>query len=127
MKNVSEEQAFKALEEMTKKVYAQPEARREAPPASTLQAKAAEVYAAEPGLLGVLGLTAAGSGTAKYILVDYSFTTSVRYLWAYVDTEWKHTALNEDQVAGIAKVVLEANTVQVWWTDSQITFIRCWK
>jgi len=126
VKNVSEEQAFKALEEMTKKVYAQPAA-REAPLASTLQAKAAQVYAAEPGLLDVLGLAAAGSGTAKYILVDYSFTSSVRYLWAYVDTEWKYRALNDDQVAGIAKVALEANTVQVWWTDSQITFIRCWK
>jgi len=96
----------------------------EAPVAAALEQAAKEVYATMPQV----GLVAAaGSGRASYALVDYSFTSAARVLWAYAGDAWRYKVISDAHVAGIAKVVMEATWLDVWWTDSNLTFVRCWK
>lgn len=74
------------------------------------------------------GIGASGAGTAKYVLIDYYTTSALRRIWAYIpNTGWKYRNISEGQVATIGKVAMEAKVIQVWWTDSQITLMRCWK
>lgn len=79
------------------------------------------------GMWNMVVPTLEGSGEAKYLLVDYSFTSNVRTLWAYAGDRWRHRRINDAQVAGIAKVVMESDRLDVWWSDSTINFVRCWK
>jgi len=100
------------LEAESEKLRAEAEAPKVAvePVAAALEEAAKEVYVSMPEV----GLVAAaGSGTASYALVDYSFTSSYRVLWAYAGNAWRRRAINDAQVA--------------WWTDSKLTFVRCWK
>ena len=71
--------------------------------------------------------TLEGSGEAKYLLVDYSFTTKVRTLWAYAGDAWRHRSITDAEVAGIAKLLMEAGRVHVWWKDGEMTFVRAIK
>lgn len=123
---MSEEKIFKELEEKAAELYAE-EVRVEVPVEPELMQAMREVYGKEPQLVQVLGIAAAASGTASYALVDYSFTSNVRTLWAYAGGGWRNRALSDAQVAGIAKVVMEADRLDVWWSDSGINFARCWK
>jgi len=79
------------------------------------------------GMWNMVVPTAAGQGYADYILVDYSFTSTYRVLWAYAGGAWRHRKINDAQVAGIAKVAMEATRIDVWWSDGNLNFIRCWK
>jgi len=83
-----------------------------------------EVY---PQMLETGLAAAAGSGTASHALVDYSLTSANRVLWAYAGKKWRYRHITDAQVAGIAKVVMEASRLDVWWTDGNLTFVRCWK
>jgi len=128
---MSEEKVLKELEEEAQRYYESigagvaPEV---GPPMeSELEQAAIEVYGREPELVQVLGISAAQSGTASYALIDYVFTSNVRRLWAYAGGSWKGRNINEAQVAGIAKVIVESYRLDVWWSDSTINFIRCWK
>lgn len=69
----------------------------------------------------------ATSGYASYLLVDYSFTSGARYLWAYSEDQWRYAPLTDGQVQGIAKVLMEAGRVYVWWDGSKITQVRAIK
>ncbi len=70
----------------------------------------------------------AGSGTASYVLVDHSCEYDYKLLWAYVGDAWRYKWLNDGEMAGIAKVVMEANWLDVWFGDDNIiTYLRCWK
>jgi len=71
--------------------------------------------------------TLEGSGEAKYLLVDYSFTTKVRTLWAYAGDAWRHRSITDAEVAGIAKLLMEAGRVHVRWKDGEMTFVRAIK
>jgi len=94
------------------------------PVAAALEQAAKEVYAAMPAV-GLV--TAAGSGRASYALVDYSFTSTSRVLWAYAGNAWRYRAIGDAEVAGIAKIVMESTFLDVSWTDSNLTFVRCWR
>jgi hypothetical protein len=76
----------------------------------------------------LLAVGAGGGGTAKHALVDYYFTSGLRRIWAYIPgTGWKNRNISEGQVATIGKVVMEADRVDTYWSDSQITMLRSWK
>ncbi|MGD2200395.1 MAG: hypothetical protein PVJ38_02030 [Candidatus Bathyarchaeota archaeon] len=126
---MSEEEIMKELEAEAEKLYAGVEERIE--PMIAFEPELAEamkeVYGEQPQLVQVLGIAAAASGTASYALVDYSFTSNVRTLWAYAGGRWRHRPITDAQVAGIAEVVMKADRLDVWWSNSRINFARCWK
>lgn len=68
-----------------------------------------------------------GHGDAAYLLVDYSFTSNYRTLWAYAGNRWRHRKITDAEVAGIVKLLIEAAKVHVWWSDDAITFVRAQK
>ena len=75
------------------------------------------------------GAPAAGTATAKYMLVDHFFGGSTGTLWAYDGATWraKGTAEPPDEQA-IAQVAFAANRVDVWWDNNDaLTIVRCWK
>jgi len=67
------------------------------------------------------------SGYAKFLLVDHSFTSNVRYLWAYSEGAWKYKPITDAQVEGIVKVLMEAKQVYVWWDGDIIAMVRAMK
>lgn len=70
---------------------------------------------------------AAGSGTAKHVLVDHYFTSSFRCMWAYVD-KWRNQTIGSAEEQGLAQIAYASNSVDVWWDASdKLTMIRCWK
>lgn len=68
-----------------------------------------------------------GHADAQYLLVDYSFTSNLRTLWAYAGNRWRHRRITDAQVAGIAELLMKAAKVHVWWKDDEITFVRARK
>lgn len=68
-----------------------------------------------------------GNGVAQYLLIDYSFTSGIRYLWAYAGNKWRYKKITDSEVAGIAKLIMEATKVHVWWEGNKITFVRATK
>lgn len=125
---MNEEKIFKELEEETAELYAEEaEVEVAVPVEPELVQAMKEVYGKEPDLVQTLGILAATSGTASYALIDYSFTSNARYLWTYAGGGWRYRPLNDAQIAGIAKVVMEAYRLDVWWSGSKINFARCWK
>jgi len=68
-----------------------------------------------------------GSGYARYLLVDYSFTSSYRVLWAYAGNAWRRKIISNAEVAGITKLLTESSKVYVWWDGNKLTFIRGFK
>jgi C1A family cysteine protease len=79
------------------------------------------------GMWDMVVQSARGHADAQYLLVDYSFTSNVRTLWAHAGGGWRKRPLSEGQVAGIAEIVMKADRLDVWWSDSRINFARCWK
>ena len=70
---------------------------------------------------------AKSEGWAQHILVDYSFA-GARTLWAYAEGAWRYKPLTDAEVASIAKLVMEAGKVYVWWNTSNVlTMVRTWK
>lgn len=67
-----------------------------------------------------------GSGPAKYILVDKYFGGN-NVLWAYAGNAWRYRYVPDADLPGIAKVLFEANRVDVWWDANQLTLLRPWK
>lgn len=127
---MSEEEIFKELEAKSEELYAKiaaPPMEVAVPAEPDLEQAMKAVYGKEPHLVQVLGIAAAASGTATYALVDYSFTSNVRTLWANAGGGWRNRPLSEAQVAGIAEIVMKAVRLDVWWSDSRINFARCWK
>jgi len=125
---MNEEKIFAELEAKTSELYSkQITAAAQVDAEAELSAAMKKVYGEEPNIAQLLGIGAAGSGTAQYALVDYSFVSNVRYLWAYVDGAWRCRILSDPQVEGIAKVVMEASRLDVWWSDGAVNFVRCWK
>jgi len=127
---MSEEEIFKELEAKSEELYAKiaaPPMEVAVPAEPDLEQAMKAVYGKEPHLVQVLGIAAAASGTAIYALVDYSFTSNVRTLWAHAGGGWRNRPLSEAQVAGIAEIVMKADRLDVWWSDSRINFARCWK
>ncbi|MFB0513965.1 MAG: hypothetical protein ACETVQ_00150, partial [Candidatus Bathyarchaeia archaeon] len=114
------------LEEKARELYEEVKVEVAVPVEPELEEAVREVYK-EPELVQALGIAVAASGTASYALVDYSFTSNVRTLWAYAGGGWRHRGITDAQVAGIAKVVMESDRLDVWWSDNTINFARCWK
>ena len=77
--------------------------------------------------IDVFGLSATGSGPAPHVLVDHYFTSTNAFLWIYAGNGWRNAKLSSDDEQGIAKVAFEADHVHVWWNDSKVTMLRCWK
>lgn len=121
-----EEKIFEELEEKARELYEEVKVEVAVPVEPELEEAIREVYK-EPELVQALGIAVAASGTASYALVDYSFTSNVRTLWAYAGDGWRHRRITDAQVAGIAKVVMESDRLDVWWSDNTINFARCWK
>ena len=122
----AEEEIMAELEAKSEKLLAAAAAPEiaEEPVLAALEEAAKEFYAEMPEV-GLV--TAAGSGRASHALVDYSFTSNYRVLWAYAGNAWRNRRITDAQVAGIAKIVMEATWLDVWWTDSKLTFVRCGK
>jgi C1A family cysteine protease len=68
-----------------------------------------------------------GCGYAKYLLVDYSFTSATRVLWAYAENKWRYKVISDAEVAGIAKLLMESSKVYVCWEENRLTFVRAFK
>ena len=79
------------------------------------------------GMWNMTVTSAKGSGYATYILVDYSLTSNNRVLWAYAGKKWRYRHITDAQVAGIAKLLMEASKVYVWWDENKLTGIRAFK
>jgi len=70
---------------------------------------------------------AAGSGTAKHVLVDHYFTSSARYMWAHVG-KWRNHSIGNAEEQGLAQIACASNRVDVWWDgNDKLTIMRCWK
>ena len=71
---------------------------------------------------------AAGSGTAKHVLLDHYFTSTARVLWAYAGGSWRGVAVGAAEEQGVAQVAFTAGRVDAWWNASnKLTILRCWK
>jgi len=71
---------------------------------------------------------AAGSGSAKYVLVDHYTASSSRRLWTHAGSAWRSVPIANAEEQGLAQVAFAANRVDVWWDSSnKITVMRCWK
>ena len=68
-----------------------------------------------------------GCGYAQYLLVDYSFTSATRVLWAYAENKWRYKVISDAEVAGIAKLLMESGKVYVCWEENRLTFVRAFK
>jgi len=75
------------------------------------------------------GSPAAGSGTAKYLLVDHYFGGSNGTFWTYDGTTWRGAGTAEPtDEQGIAQVAFAANKVDMSWdANDRLTLVRCWK
>jgi len=94
-------------------------------PAPPTIEQAKKIYAGTPKESQVI---TSGSGGASYVLVDYSCDSDYRVLWAYAADAWRYKYLSDAEVAGIAKVIMEAKWLDVWWDDNNlIYYLRCWK
>ncbi len=70
---------------------------------------------------------AAGSGTAKYLLMDHYFSGSLRRLWAHVGS-WHYKNVSTVEEQGLAQVAFASKRVDAWWdNNNQLTILRCWK
>ncbi len=69
----------------------------------------------------------AGCGWASHLLVDYSFTSRSRTIWAYAGNKWRYRRITESQVNTIAKLLMEASKIWVCWKDGEMTFARAVK
>ena len=71
---------------------------------------------------------AAGSGTAKYVLLDHYTASSLRRLWVHEGGKWRGRNVTNTEEQGLCQVAFAANRVDVWWDNSdQLTIMRCWK
>jgi hypothetical protein len=71
---------------------------------------------------------AAGSGKAKYVLLDHYFTSSLRRLWAHGGGSWRYRNVTNTEEQGLAQVAFASNRVDAWWDGSnQLKILRCWK
>ena len=127
----SEKEIMEELEAQSQELYAAiaapaaavPEIAAE-PVVAALDEATKEVYAKMP-MVGLVA--AAGSGTASYALVDYSFTSATRVLWAYAENKWRYKVISDAEVAGIAKLLMESGKVYVCWEENRLTFVRAFK
>jgi hypothetical protein len=79
------------------------------------------------GMWNMIVPKAAGCGWASHLLVDYSFTSRSRTLWAYAGNKWRYRRITESQVNSIAKLLMEASKIWVCWKDGEMTFARAVK
>ena len=88
------------------------------------QAKEATVIAAaSPN-----GAPTAGSGTAKYLLLDHFFGGSTGTFWAYDGSTWRAAGTSNPDEQGMAQVAFAANRVDIWWdANNAVTIVRSWK
>ena len=71
---------------------------------------------------------AAGSDTAKHLLLDHHFTSSFRSLWAYAGGAWRHRQVTNADEQGLAQIAFASDRVDACWDSSnKITILRCWK
>jgi len=75
------------------------------------------------------GSPAAGTATAKYLLLDHYFGGSSGTFWTYDGTTWRAASTGEPaDEQGVAQVAFAANRVDMWWNASDVvTIVRCWK
>jgi hypothetical protein len=75
------------------------------------------------------GSPAAGSGTAKYLLLDHFFGGSSGTFWTYDGTTWRAAGTGEpSDEQGFAQVAFAANRVDMWWdANNAVTVVRSWK
>lgn len=75
------------------------------------------------------GSPAAGSGTAKYLLLDHFFGGASGTFWTYDGTTWRAAGTGEpSDEQGFAQVAFAANRVDMWWdANNTVTIVRSWK
>jgi hypothetical protein len=75
------------------------------------------------------GSPAAGSGTAKYLLLDHFFGGSSGTFWTYDGSTWRAAGTGEpSDEQGFAQVAFAANRVDMWWdANNAVTVVRSWK
>jgi hypothetical protein len=75
------------------------------------------------------GSPAAGSGTAKYLLLDHFFGGSYGTFWTYDGSTWRAAGTGEPpDEQGFAQVAFAANRVDMWWdANNALTVVRSWK
>ena len=71
---------------------------------------------------------AAGSGRAKYALLDHYFTSSFRRFWLHAGGAWRHRNVTNTEEQGIAQVAFASDRLDGRWdSDNRLTTLRCWK
>ena len=75
------------------------------------------------------GSPAAGSGTAKYLLLDHFFGGANGTFWTFDGTTWRAAGTGEpSDEQGFAQVAFAANRVDMWWdANNAVTIVRSWK
>jgi hypothetical protein len=75
------------------------------------------------------GSPSAGSGTAKYLLLDHFFGGANGTFWTYDGTTWRAAGTGEpSDEQGFAQVAFAANRVDMWWdANNAVTIVRSWK
>ncbi|HEX5348463.1 MAG TPA: hypothetical protein VFW64_15385 [Pseudonocardiaceae bacterium] len=75
------------------------------------------------------GSPTAGSGTAKYVLLDHYFGGSNGTFWTFDGSTWRAAGTAEpSDEQGVAQVAFAANRVDMWWdANDTVTIVRCWK
>jgi hypothetical protein len=68
-----------------------------------------------------------GCNWANYVLIDHSFTSDRRVLWAYIDSKWRGRVIADPQVAGIGKILFESDKVWACYEGNQLLWVRGWK
>jgi hypothetical protein len=90
---------------------------------ATVIAEAAVTGAASPN-----GAPTAGSGTAKYLLLDHFFGGNTGTFWAYDGSSWRAAGTSNPDEQGMAQVAFAANRVDIWWdANNAVTIVRSWK
>lgn len=75
-----------------------------------------------------LAVAAAGSGQAKYVLLDHYLTSSLRRLWIHADGAWRYRNVTNTEEQGVAQVAFASDNIQGSWDDKNVLWLlRCWK
>jgi C1A family cysteine protease len=64
---------------------------------------------------------------ADHVVVDYSFDTNQRVLWAHVGGAWRSRVVSDSQLAALGDVCFGSSRVQTYYEGARLTRIRGWK
>jgi C1A family cysteine protease len=64
---------------------------------------------------------------ADHIVVDYSFNTNQRVIWAHVGGAWRSKVVTDSQLSALGDACFGSTKVQAYYQGDELTRIRGWK